>query len=185
MPDAAQQRAGDGPGDREHLTGVELDGVDQGGVARADLRKRGQLAQVRALRVGVEHVQQQLHTTDAVGERVMDLQDERRPTAVHPLDQGGLPHRAHGVEGSRADLSRQVQHGVHGRRCRDLDPADVPGQVEVGVDDPLGRREPQRRFDHLLPEHRHCPGEPLQAVRQVPEGGRSVEPDDDDDRHAQ
>ena len=120
-------------------------------------------------------MQQQLHAADAVGERVVDLDDERGPAAVHALDEGRFPHRAHGIEAGGAELPCQFQHGVEGGGHRCLDPPDVPGQVEVGVDHPLGRRQPQRGLHHLLPEHRHRPGKPLETVPHVLEGRCAVD----------
>ena len=110
---------------------------------------------------------------------------QRGPATLEPLDEGGLPQRSITIEAGHAGLAGELQDRLQRPGRCGLEPADVPGQVEVGIDDPAGRGQPQRRLHHLLPETGRDAGEPLEPLRQPIPVRCALEHQDDDDRRSQ
>ena len=126
-----------------------------------------------------------VHAAHAIGQRVMEFHDERGLAVLEPLDERVLPQRPIPVQARHPGLTRELEHRSQGlRRCR-LEPADVPRQVEVGIDHPAGRGQPQRRQHHPVPEPRRQPGGALQPFRQPIPVRRTVQNQHTDHRRAQ
>ena len=78
----------------------------------------------------VEDQQRQLHPADPVGQRVVDLLDERRPAVGHPLDERELPQRSAPVEAGHGRRLGHVEHGAQVTRERGSEPdgGGTPGR---------------------------------------------------------
>ena len=80
------------------------------------------------------------------------------------LQERELPERTVVVEGRHAGVPGEGQHGGHPARLGDASPPEMPGQVEVRVDDPTRRGEPPRGGDELLAKRRGQAGGPLDPL---------------------
>ena len=116
---------------------------------------------------------------------MVELQDDGRPATLELLDERGLPQGSVTVEAGHSGLAGELQDRLERPGRGGLEPADVPGQVEVGINDPAGRGQPQRWLHHLLPEAGRDAGEPLEPLRQPIPVGCAFEHQDDDDRRSQ
>ena len=133
----------------------------------------------------VEQGEGELDPADAVGERVVDLLDERGPAVGQALHDGELPQRALTVEGGHGDGLRDRQHRREVARLRGLDPAQVVREVELGVGDPAGRAEAEGGRDDPLAEAGHVDDGLLQAGHESLPVGGLVEEADGGDRRAE
>ena len=68
--------------------------------------------QVLRLLGEVEQHHRDLHAADAVGERVVQLAHQRRPTVGQPVDEGHLPQRPGMVELAHLRTPGHLEHGV-------------------------------------------------------------------------
>ena len=119
----------------------------------------------RFRRVGdkVHQLGEQLHPADPVGERVVDLHDGGRLPVLETLDRRPGPQRPGRVEVAHPLGPGEVEDaGERGRACAP-DPAHVPGEVEVGVDDPKRSCHPHRWFDETVPQAGNDVARPLEA----------------------
>ena len=108
-----------------------------------------------------------LHAADPVRERVMKLQYKRPPSRTSsPGGHRPLPQRPGAVEARHARDAGKVEHGRQRLRGRHLDGAEMPREIEVGVNRPPGRCEPQRRFDDAVAKTGHGAARPLRLVTQ-------------------
>ena len=130
----------------------------------------------------IEEQQGQLHAADTVGEAVVELHDDCRPAVGQPFHDGGLPQRVRRVERRHGIPPCELHDLLPGRKGF---PPEVPRQVEVRVEGPAGRGQPQRRLHHPLPEHGQLPGEAGGTCGQAGGIRRAVESEDRDDRRAQ
>ena len=129
-------------------------------------RRLGHRSEVAGVGFDVEQQSRNVHATDAIGQRVVKLHHERRLAALEPLDERELPQRPITIEARHPGLASELQD----RRqrlggCR-LEPANVPRQVEIGIDDPAGRGQPQRRQHDPVPKPRRQPRAALEPFRQ-------------------
>ena len=129
---------------------------------------------------GVEERQRQLHAPDPVGQGVVHLHDHRSLAALEPLDEGELPQRAGAVEAAHGGQRGQREHLVPAVGGGDLDPAEVPGHVEVRIGGPPWRGQAPGDIDGSLPERGDLAGRPLHPHHQLVPGGGRLEPGDRD-----
>ena len=150
------------------------------------VRRRGRhVPQVRGFALLVGHDRQHAHRPDAVGQRMVELDDERRLAALDAFDQGDLPQRAGPVEGGHRRPARERQDRVPRAWRGSGDPAQVEVQVEMRIVAPPGDGEAERGLDDALAERGHQPGYPVDALDEHVPVGCAVEPVDDDDRRAE
>ena len=126
----------------------------------------GHRSEVAGIGFDVEQQSRDVHATDAIGERVVKLHHERRLAALEPLDERELPQRPITIEARHPGLASELQDGRQRLRGRRLEPADVPRQVEIGIDDPTRRGQPQRRRHDPVPKPRRQPRAALEPLRQ-------------------
>ncbi len=105
-------------------------------------------------RLDVEEEGADVDRREAVGERVVGLVDDREAVVLEALDQDQLPERARAIEGRREDLADEIVELGVVAGGREADPAHVVGQVEVGIVDPEGRAQAQRREGKSLAQAR-------------------------------
>jgi hypothetical protein len=99
-------------------------------------------------RVG-DHIED-LRAAHAVEHGVMDLEEERGPPALEPLDQVHLPEGVDGIEGRREEgVDQPVQLRLAARRGH-RDPAHVAVHVEGRVPRPGGEAQIEHRPDRSL-----------------------------------
>ena len=115
----------------------------------------------------------------------MKLQYDGRLPAFEPFDQRPLPQRPGPVEAAHTRNAGEIEHGRERLRGRHFDGAEMPREIEVGVDRPPGRCEPQRRFDDPVPEAGHGAARPLGLVTQQLGVGTAVEDEHHHHRRAQ
>ena len=130
-------------------------------------RRLGHRPELPGVGLDVEQQPGELDATDAVGQRVVDLHHQPGPAALQPLDERELPERTIAVEAGHAGLAGELQHRRQRLRGRRLEPADVPRDVEVGIDDPAGRGQPQWWQHDPVAEPRNQPRGALEPVRQL------------------
>jgi hypothetical protein len=143
----------------------------------------GELVGVAAV-VDVEQQRGDVDARHAVGQRVVDLRDEREAPALDAVDEVHLPQRARPVErlreqpaGERGELRLAV--GVRQRRV-----PDVEGQVEARVVDPAGAQEAAGRPREALAVARQPVQAPADHQREIVVGRRiAVEQQDPADVH--
>ena len=143
-------------------------------------RRRGQRVIDRVLGLHVEEGQRELDTPDPVGQGVVHLHDERGGTVLQPAHQRELPQRAGVVEAAHGRQRGETEHLVPAVRGRGVDPAQVPGDVEVGVRGPARRGQAGGALDQALPEARDLAGGPLEPLHEVLPAGGLAEPGDAD-----
>ena len=181
------RRPGPAPGQHRSGLGDRADGAgDHGNQVRRLVRRHGwHRTQVGRFALPVGHQSQHAHRPDAVGQGMVELDDERRLAALHAFDHGDFPQRAVPVEGGHRRPAGQRQYRVPRAGRGSRDPAQVPVQVEMRIVAPPGHGEAERGLDDALAERGHQPGYPVDAVDEhVPVGG-AVQPVDDDDRRAE
>ena len=148
-------------------------------------RGLGHGSEVAGIGLDVEQQAGDVHAAHAIGQRVMELHHQRRLAAVEPLDERVLPQRPISIEAGHPGLAGELQDRRQRLRRRRLEPADVPRQVEVGIDHPARRGQPKRRRHHPVPEPGRQPGRALQSIRQPVPVRRAVEDQDGDHGRAQ
>ena len=97
----------------------------------------------------------------------MQLEDQPHPALSKPRHQPQLPQRPGPVQQPQAQLVAQPQQLPLATRRRDLDGADVVGQVEARVIDPQRQPLPNPGAQHQLTQ----PGHQLQAAAELPADG--------------
>ena len=80
--------------------------------ASAGVRRRRRFDFVRSApfagsRLEVEELERELHPADSVGQRMVDLHDQRRASVGEPLDQRELPQGASVIEGGHHRVARR------------------------------------------------------------------------------
>ena len=134
--------------------------------------------------IGVEEQQRELHGPDAVGERVVQLHDQRGASAIEVLHQRELPEGVGAVERGHGRVAGERDHRVGGVRRGRVDPPEVPGEVEPVVDRPPRRGEASGRLEDTVAQHRDEPGRPVDVRDEhIPVGAR-LQPGDRDDRRS-
>ena len=181
------RRLGLAPGQQRGAPGDRADGAgDQGEQVRRLGRRHGrQLTKLGGFALPVGHQPEHAHGPDAVGQGMVELDDERRLAAVDALDQGDFPQRAGPVEGGHRRPARERQYRVPGAWRGSGDPAQVPVQVEMRIVAPPGDGEAERGLDDALAERGHQPGYPVDALDEHVPVWCAVEPGDDDDCRAE
>jgi len=116
-----------------------------------DVRSVGQL-RLGVVGCEVEQRQLQLHPADAVGDRVVDFENQRGGAVGQTVDDGGLPQWPCPIEALHADRLGHRQHVGQGRSLGHGDEAQVVGEVEVRVELPAGRGDRQGVGPHALAE---------------------------------
>jgi hypothetical protein len=76
---------------------------------------------------------QQFHAADAVDQRVVHLDEERKAVALQPLDDGAFPGRARQVNGGALQAANQLAQLALTARPGQRGVAHVVLQVDVGV----------------------------------------------------
>ena len=130
----------------------------------------------------VEQNLRQRDAADSVGEGVVDLLDERRPSTLHTFDHGEFPQRPVFVERCHCHRRCHIEHSPKVTWRRDDDTAQVIVEVELFVELPPRRPEMEGNRRHLLPEPRNLPagvGEPITEALKI---RATVEQRDCDDR---
>ena len=105
-------------------------------------------------RLDVEEQDADVDHRDAVGERVVGLVDDREAVALEPLDQVQLPERSRAVQRRREGLGDRLAELLFAAGRGQLRAAHVVVDVEVGVIDPEGTAELQRRHREPLAQAR-------------------------------
>ena len=104
------------------------------------------------------------HPPDAVGDGVVQLDDDRGPLAVPALHEGHLPQWPVPVEVLLAHLLGDPHERPVRAISGDVEPLEMEGEVEVGIELPARRDGRHRIADHTLAElgngQRH-PGDPV------------------------
>jgi hypothetical protein len=146
------------------------------------LRHRTEIA-----RVGLAVVQQasDVHPADPVGERMVQFGHDRCLAALQPLDDRELPQRPVFIEAGHAGLARELEHGRERLGGRGLEPADMPVEIEIGVDDPAGGRQAQRRHHDAVPEPRRLARTALKPLHEQVKVEAAIEDRDGDHRRAE
>ena len=147
--------------------------------ARATVGRVGHRARRRPARArGRTACIASLIAADAVGDRVVELQDERRPAVGQALDDVRTPTAA---GPGRSPAWRSARRGrARSRSCRRrrrCTAAEVVAEVEVRVDLPPGRRDRVRVADHPLAQagdRRGWPARPCRANRLGSRAGRAA-----------
>ena len=75
------------------------------------------------------------HGALTVGDRVVQLDEQGRPAALQPLEQGDPPQRPREVEVGHGLAAGLVEDLVPAARLGHPEPAHVEGQVELRVHD--------------------------------------------------
>ncbi len=172
-------------GGTEYLIGHRVDGNAQ--PARPTLATGKGTGHRGVLFVGmlVEGHAGHADRANSVGDAVVDLLDQRRPTVGETLDEGELPQGTGTVEGGHRDRAGDVEHGLQVTRRWRHRPAEVVAEIEAGVLNPARCAETPRRLCHLLAQAGYLPADVLDSspqplpVRGLAEDGNA------DDRGAQ
>ncbi len=165
---------------RDGQVGAAAQGVGQvrvRDVADADVLRLGRRRGVRLVRVGLrpelEQAQAHHHRGLAVGDGVVQLEQEGRLAARQALDERRLPQGAVVVEVRQAHAPGVVEQLAPAGTVRQPVPPQVHVHVEVGVDGEAGGREPQGAEQRAHAQGRDEQGEPIDPLSQArPVGGR-------------
>ena len=90
----------------------------------------------------------QPHGADAVGDRVVQLGEQRAAAAFETLDDREAPQRTGAVEGILIQAGAQVEELTLGAGTRERDVAQVVVEVELGVGRPGRGRQPTEAGVH-------------------------------------
>ncbi len=99
-------------------------------------------------------MQDHLRAGDAVGDRVMHLEDQRRPPPAQTLHHGQLPKGPRSVEGASGEPGHDLSEDPVRPGGRRHHPADVRFEGEVRVVDPDGVVEAERDCHEPAAERR-------------------------------
>ena len=149
-----------GPDGVPHDVDAPARGVDDRVACRGERRRRGGrfrpfvAGHRRGIALEVDERERQLESADTVGDRVVDLLQERGPAVAQPLDDRELPQRPGPVERSLRERAAEVEDRAVVARRGNRDDAHVRLQVERRVVGELGRRDAQRRADDALAQTR-------------------------------
>ena len=134
----------------------------------------------------VDHVLQQLHHAEPVGDRMVDLHDERRPLGGQALDDAQLPQRAVLVERPRRHPLRVVEHlATTGAPTGEPRPGVVVVDVDVRVVGPPRRGDTGLLVENPLVQAGDPRDDPLDDGVHAGAVGDRVEEPDAGDRRAQ
>ena len=143
--------------------------VRHGGVGLGpfDCRRARGVATWRALTREIHDLPGDLHSTDAIGQGMMNLDHESSPPFREPVEHGELPQWAGRVEGRHTSGPGEIQDAVPPAAVGQRESPQMPAEVEVGVVHPVRRNRAEAIDDHLAPEDRghvdatpHHPDEP-------------------------
>jgi hypothetical protein len=112
----------------------------------------------------LEHHEGDLHRPHAVGDGVVDLEDQGGPVVLQPLHDGDLPERPGPVEALHRDRLGQIEHRPDAAVATGPHEAQVEVEVEVGIDLPAGRRDRERVRADPLPHAGDEAGAPVDEV---------------------
>ncbi len=121
-----------------------------------------------------------LNRADAIGQRMVQLAQQRRTTVGQSVDQGGLPQRPRAIEVRHRRESGHLQDGVDGAGFGRGHPPHVEPEVEVGIELPT-RRGGGGGGHHLLPKHRQRPAQAIEPLDDLAPVWRPVEKHERDD----
>ena len=121
------------------------------GVGRASPRPAAPRAR-RGFGFEVEERERQLQAADAVADRVVDLLEQRGPSAGEPVDHREFPERPRPIERLSASCSQRSSTALVSPGAGHRDATHVVVEVEARVVGEFGRDEPQRRRDDALRE---------------------------------
>ena len=123
----------------------------------------------------VEETRGHRHATDAVGDGVVQLDDHRGAIAVPALDQRHLPERSISIEVLFGHLLGNAQQRSVGAVLGNVEPLEVEGEVEVGIDLPPWGDRRDRIADDPLAKLRDSQGHPRDPVDEQVDIGRLVQ----------
>ena len=138
----------------------------------------GDRRRFRSVTFEVEELERQLHAAFAVGDRVVELLDQRRAAFAQTVDQDELPQRTGPVERVGGDQRGEVEQLAHGTGLRQREVADVVVQIELRIVDPERRVEVCRRGLHALAQAGDHVHRTVHSTAQVVEFDLAIE-----DRH--
>ena len=130
-------------------------------------------------------LREELESAHAVGRRMMHLQEMGRAAVGQPLDQNRLPGRACTVERGHRHLLCGRQQLAEAAGLGKPDASQVIVEIEVGIIDPAGIAEAERRHDDLLAKARHHARRPLARCDEALPVGSAVQHLERADRRAQ
>ena len=136
---------------------------EPGRVEHGGLRCGRHRTQIGSFGREVEQRKTELDRTLTIGDRVMQLQDQRRAATGQALQQSHLPQWAVAVEVGHALPARIFEHIRPGRPLGHAETADVEVQVEVRVDDHARSLNSDRSLYDTGPQDRRQAGGPLVA----------------------
>ncbi len=134
------------------------------GVAVSSVGSSGALE--RGIALEVDESQREFQAADAVGDRVVDLLEQRGAAVGEPVDERELPERSGAVERLLGEHAAEVEERAVVGGCRHGDDAHVRVDVEGGVVGKLGRHDAHRCTDDALAQARDRVEGPVQRVPQ-------------------
>ena len=157
-------------------------------VQGAPLRRRVGLVDgfgVGGVGAEVEELHREANPTHAVGDGVVHLRQQRRPSALEAFDDRQLPERPSAVEGVLVDEGGQVEELALGARGRQGQAPDVEVQVEGGIVGPLRRGEAGGGRDDALCQPGEDADGPFHAAPEPGEVRSSVQQGELEERGAE